>query len=320
MSPSHLFVIDPLPTLNLALDSSLRMMFALAKRGHSIAIVQPWGISWASGSSPYAHCQTIGFNDSPEKPVIETATKVELNQFAAIHMRKDPPFDMEYVQATWLFDAVRPKVRVYNDPEALRSINEKAIILAYPEESRPALLSSDPEELLTFAQNQANGDAILKPLDLFGGRGVRRINLRQEDARQTLLEETSAGRRARLIQAFDSGIFSGEVRVFTAFSEPIAWCLKKPAAGNFLANTRMGASLHDYTPSAEEVARVRRVARNLLVRGVALVGFDLISGWISEVNITSPRMLTVAENEPLLYDHVARLIEDDLRKHQCSRN
>ena len=209
MLPHHLFVIDPLPTLNLALDSSLRMMFALAQRGHKVAIAEPWGLSWGAGSPPYARSQAIWFDGRADKPQVGSASNVPLDHFAAIHMRKDPPFDMEYVQCTWIFDAVRPGVRVYNDPEALRSINEKAIILSFPEETRPALLSSNPQELLSFAENMAHGDAILKPLDLFGGRGVRRITLSHDDAHSILKEETGSGRRARLIQAFDSGIFQG---------------------------------------------------------------------------------------------------------------
>lgn len=289
-------------------------MFALAKRGHRVSIAEASSISWNTGHAPYVRCRPISFKQRPDQPEVGLPESTSLSSFRAIHMRKDPPFDMEYIYCTWLFDAVRSQVRIYNDPEALRSINEKAIILSFPEETRPALLSSDPEELLAFAEKQANGDAILKPLDLFGGRGVRRVNLASGDAHKILVEETSAGRHTRLIQAFDSGVFQGEVRAFTAFGEPIAWCLKKPANGNYLANTRMGATLHSYNPSQVEIARVQRFAKQLLRRGVAFVGFDLISGWVSEVNITSPRMLTPDDNESSLYDHIASLIESDLDK------
>lgn len=310
----HLFVIDPLESLNLPLDSSLRMMFALARRGHQIFIAEPWALSWGSGGPPRARCRAVRFDGRADRPVAAEPASLPLDGFRAIHMRKDPPFDMEYVGSTWLLDAVRPDVRVYNDPEALRAINEKATIFLFPDETRPALLSSDPDELLAFIESHASGDAILKPLDLFGGRGVRRLTIGSDDVRRILIEETSSGRHARLVQAFDIGIFEGEVRAFTAFGEPIAWCLKKPATGNYLANTRMGATLHTYVPSPAEEDRVRRVAGKLMERGVALVGFDLIGGWISEANITSPRMLTPGGDEGPLYDRVAALMEDDLAR------
>lgn len=320
MAFQHLFVIDPLASLNLALDSSLRMMFALAKRGHAIYVTEANSISWGSHGKPTAMCQSLSFENGLEKPLTKSRIKTSIDTFSAIHMRKDPPFDMEYISCTWFLDAVQHKVRIYNDPAALRALNEKVSILKFPRHIRPALVSANPEELLAFIKNKSNGDAVLKPLDLFGGRGIRRIILeRDNDFLQLLKEETSSGRFARMVQAFDPAIFEGEVRVFTAFSEPIAWCLKKPSAGNFLANTRMGATLHPYTPEVAEITRVREVAAQLLGQGVAFIGFDLIGGWISEINITSPRLLVAQGTaETPLYDKIAQLIEADLEKNRAA--
>lgn len=316
MAVRHLFVIDPLANLNVALDSSLRMMFALAKLGHEIFITEANTISWGSNSLPKAKCQSLHFEGQPDKPIAAPIASMGLETFAAIHMRKDPPFDMEYIACTWFFDAVRPAVRIYNDPTALRAINEKVSILNFPQHIRPALVSSDPIEILNFIKTKANGDAILKPLDLYGGRGIRRLTLgpNERESLQVLSDETSSGRHSRMVQAFDTAVFAGEVRAFTAFGEPIAWCLKKPAEGNFLANTRMGATLHPYNPNAAEIERIRQVAGQLCQHGVALVGFDLIGGWISEINITSPRLLVASGSDSPLYDRIAQLMDADLRQ------
>lgn len=319
MGQKHLFIIDPLETLNLALDSSLRMMFALATRGEEIHVCQPRHLEWlCSDQATRVRCQRVTFAGDATGVAEAGPQTLSLQEFAAIHMRKDPPYDMDYVATTWLLDPVRKVARIYNDSEALRRYNEKLAMFQFPEDCKAALVSSDPDTLLAFAGTGANGDAILKPLDLFGGRGVRRLKLggidgiSENEAREVLAVETAGGTRLRLIQAFDPAVFQGEVRVFCAFGEPLAWCLKRPAPGNYLANTRAGATLEKYQPSALEVERVQRVAAALKKKGVMLIGFDLIGGYVSEINLTSPRLLQAPGDEGRYYDRFAELVLEDL--------
>ncbi|MBM4250956.1 MAG: hypothetical protein FJ146_03220 [Deltaproteobacteria bacterium] len=319
MSISHLFIIDPLESLNVALDSSLRMMHELAKLGHQVFCCTVNQLSWSSTqASGDAHCGQIKFKNGPTNYSLQHQVLRSLKSFSGIHMRKDPPFDMDYVTATWLLDSATGTARIYNAPHALRQFNEKLTILKFPRDCHQSLVSSDPEALYRFAHDQASGDAVLKPLTLFGGRGVERIQFNDGDepVRRLLKEATADGTTPRLIQPFDPAVFIGEVRAFSAFGEPIAWCLKRPAPGNFLANTRAGATLEHYKPSHVEVERVTRIARTLLKDGVAFIGFDLIGGHVSEINLTSPRLLQSPDDHANHYEQIAALISTDLsRRH-----
>ena len=323
MNYQHLFVIDPLDSLNLPLDSSLRMMFELQSLGHRVHVCEPKHLLWSSQSGPQAHAQEIVFGQEATQFRVGDRASLPYDSFAAIHMRKDPPYDIDYVATTWLLDPASKSTKVYNHPEALRRHNEKLAILRFPQDIKPVLVSSEPQALLDFVVHHCQGDAVIKPLTLFGGRGVVRLTLRQstsaahgglskEDLLAELTRETEGGRHIRLVQPFDPAIFDGEVRVFTAFGEPISWCLKRPAKGQFLANTRAGAQLETYSPKPEEDARVRRIAREMLKEGVSFIGFDLIGGYVSEINLTSPRLLQAPGSNENYYKKIASMIAKDV--------
>ncbi len=317
----HLFILDPLTSLNLTLDSSLRMAFALTKAGCEVYACQNEHVSWRS-HQPTATTQgaLLQFGDQVGELRFAAPQKMALDEFVAIHMRKDPPFDMNYIATTWLLDSVAPKTLIFNAPQALRGLNEKLATLLFPEETSDAIVSSDPEILLEFIESRCHGDAVLKPLNLYGGRGVQRLKLNSSplERRQLLTQlrqETDNGKSMRLIQPFNSKIFDGEVRCFAFAGTPLAWCLKRPAPGNFLANTAAGATLEPYQPSSQEKQRVEKVAQHLLKRGVYVVGFDVIGGLISEINITSPRLLVGKGDDSQYYDDFARRVLDVVKKH-----
>ena len=318
MTKEHLFLIDPLESLHPTLDSSLRVMYELSRDGDRVYVAEPRELGWKSAHTAHARARELRFRDGPAAFTAGAPALRGLDTFASIHMRKDPPYDLDYIGTTWLLDAAGPATRVYNAPEALRRYNEKLAILGFPDDIAPTLVSTDPDALLAFIEGEAQGDAVLKPLTLFGGRGIERIKLEGSTsaaaARDLLSRLTCQGSQMRLVQAFDPAIFDGEVRAFTAFGEPIAWCLKRPAAGNFLANTRAGAQLEAYVPAPAVLERVRRVAAALGRDGVAFIGFDLIGGRLSEINLTSPRLLQAPGDQSAPYRRVAQLIHQDLAK------
>ncbi|MBC7660185.1 MAG: hypothetical protein H7249_10800 [Chitinophagaceae bacterium] len=315
----HLFVIDPIESLNFPLDSSLRIARALRSLGHESYICTPSQIEWASRDGcAVAYAQDLKSETSDVKTYqLSPIKRLRLDHFRAIHMRKDPPYDLAYIACTWLLDtAAKAGVKVMNAPRALRDFNEKISIFQFPEAIQDGLVSADAQHLFEFLEKEAHGDAVLKPLTLFGGRGVLRLNLAKDSAeslRALLATETSNGLDYRLMQPFDKRIFEGEVRVFTARGQAVSWCLKKPHGENFLANTRSGATLEPYEPSAREVALVENIAMKLLEEGVYFLGFDLIGGNVSEINLTSPRLLQATDGDTEPYNRIAAMLDQDLR-------
>lgn len=296
MAQKHLFILDPMARLNLALDSSLQMALELHKRGHRVYQTESQQISWSKGEPcSAAMTREMSFpGQSVASVEFATASRQLLHAFDGIHMRKEPPFNMDYIATTWLLDSAVDSTWIFNHPGALRSVNEKLSIFLFPESANPALVSSNGADLMTFYQEIANRDAIVKPLDMFGGRGIFRLNRPQGDDDQALsdlMAATENGVAPRLIQKFDPSIYQGEVRVFTLGGQAISWCLKVPAPGNFLANTSQGAVLKQYTPSENLRQMVEAVAGQMCKMGIYLAGFDIIGDRLSEINITSPRLL-----------------------------
>lgn len=285
-----LFIVDPLVNLNPSLDTSIRWMWCYRELG--------WEV-FASTIEDFLlrdqmlcfKAKRVDFKGDFNSVFFDEDSCGEFNSFEHIHMRKDPPFDMDYVTALWFLR--RSKARIFNHPDAILSNNEKISILDFSEASRPALVSSSPREILNFIAKNANGHAVIKPLNLFGGRGVDQVLLEGNQVRDLQkLEKIQIDQPGyKIVQEFDKRVFDGEVRVFTVHGGVIASCLKIPEKGNFLANTRAGATLHRYELKPIELERISSVASELKKRGLFVIGFDLIGGYISEINVTSPRLL-----------------------------
>lgn len=330
MSWNHIFIIDPIENLHPQLDSSLRMMFSLWERNHNIfiATIGDLFLETISNSSPKsvfrgALCSQITFDNNAtySNLIFSIGSKkpCDLKFFHRVHMRKDPPFDIDYISATWLLDHLGKNSKVYNRPDALRNSNEKLLIASFPEFIAPFVASSNPSKILPFVKEHK--DVILKPLHLFGGRGIKRLISHDQDDK-TLLElinremcDSGQSPGLRLVQPFNPAITQGEIRAFTAFGHPLAWCLKKPKDGEFLANTRAGASLLSMTPTPRLVDIVTKIAKKLQELGIELVGFDIIGESVSEINITSPRMLFGPEDDQKAgFQEFAALCEQDLKE------
>lgn len=316
----HLFIIDPLEKLNLKLDSSLRMASALAARGASTYCCDVYELAQTrDDDSAYGLVRALDFKKGRSLDGLEISTKKEkvyLKSFDAIHMRKDPPFDLEYITATWLLNDAAKFTKVYNDPRTLRSFNEKLGIFRYPQFCAPALVSAQEEELWEFFVNTAKGNAVLKPLHFHGGRGVKQLDLSRDGekkCRTSLKEEFQNGITWRLMQPFNPAIYDGELRVFAAGGNTIAWCRKVPQRGNFLANTAAGAKLEKMVPDKNVQSRLEHIARDLMQDGVFFIGFDVIGDLVSEINITSPRLLQAENDTTDYYELVAEEIFSDLK-------
>lgn len=307
----HLFIIDPIENLTLELDTSFRTMAALYREGQKVFISFPSGLIWQQGRlKAEAYARPVTFKDGRLQDYqLGEPVRMGLADFELIHMRKEPPFDARYLAITWMLDTVAEDVRIYNHPKALQTLNEKVSILKFAEFSSTGLLSASAEQLAEYLVDELAGDGIIKPLDLYGGRGVTRIQAKSFSDRAALVaalkEHTAEDTDFRLLQKFDEGIYKGEVRAFSIGGKSIAYCLKKPAGQNYLATTREGATLEPYTPSAKEREQVDKLSKWLVGYGVNFAGFDLISGNVSEINITSPRLLAAPGDDTDYFKQIA---------------
>ena len=306
MQRDQLFIIDPPEAKTLPINTSIKLAFALHQRGVAVYSAGIGDLFGSSERQTQCRCRRMTFAGSdPTDVVIDQQAEVRaLADFAAVHMRKDPPFDLAYITATWHLD--RAGTQVFNRPQALRDYNEKMAVLHFPEQTVKSLVSSDVEQLTAFIEQELQGNAIVKPLLRHGGQGVFRM---QGEARAKLVAAQQEHGKTLLVQQFREEVWQGEVRCFCAFGEPVAWCLKVPAAGNFLANTAQGAKLKTHHPSTAETEVARTVAQRLWQDGVCFIGFDMIAGLITEINITSPRLLLppASQDDPYA-DIAARLI------------
>lgn len=298
----HLFVIDPIDAGTLELNSSIKLAYALHCVGDKIYTT---GLQGLAVDKIVAVCKcyalTFASKDFRSASIASTAERFPLHYFSAVHMRKDPPFDLNYLTATHILDFAN--TTVFNSPVALRNLNEKISILNFPEASIPTLISADKEQLQEFAN--CHDEIVIKPLYLYGGQGVKRI--KRHDYGKIKATDTPL-----FVQPFYSDVKQGEVRAFFAFGQAQAWCLKIPAKGSFIANTAHGAILKPYSPTADEIQRMTQVAKALQEFGVFLVGFDLIAGRISEINLTSPRLLLPVQSDLSPYHRIAKQIKEHL--------
>ena len=302
----HLFVLDPLDQLNLAWDTSIKLAYAMTRAGAAVyyTTIQELVIT-SHPRAVGAFARPMVFKDSPASLTLGKKAYEPFAKLDAVHMRKEPPYDLGYVEALWILAAGRSETKILNDPIALQQMNEKLMLLEFPEFSKPMAVSADAAALAEFATSRCSEDIVCKPLNLYGGRGV--VHFKSPPSLVEELErETDHGRATRLVQPYEPDVVKGEVRAFAVGGRPLAWCLKIPKSGDFLANTRAGSTLHNYTPTAREVDVVTRVATELVSKGIYVAGFDMIGGWLSEINITCPALLGPVRESLEGFDELAR--------------
>lgn len=308
MLRKHLFIIDPIEGLNLALDSSLRMAHSLQELNQETYACQIEDLYWQSGKKPSCKARLFNFDLNSKKVSINDEKSFALDSFQSILMRKDPPFDLSYIASTWFLDQNK-KSLVINKPSTLRSFNEKMGTLFFPEICKATLISSNPKQLCSYILQETNNDAVLKPLHLYGGRDVLHMkDLSQNELFSRLMEITENGKTPRMVQKFDPRIYDGEIRVFLLAGKVLSGCLKVPKKGDFLANTAAGATLHSYKLSKKLKDKIERLGNKLLKWGIYFAGLDIIGDEVSEINVTSPRLLIAPGDDKDYYSLIAKWI------------
>ena len=283
-----LFVIDAPESLKAYKDTSVAMMRAAQKRGHAVWVCEQESLHWKQGRVSAA-AQRISLTDNDEdwyRP--HEAVVRSLADYGATLMRKDPPFDLEYVGSTWLLSAAeREGAKVFNSPQALREHNEKFAIAEFPKFTVPSLVSRRMEDLQAFIDEHKT--TVLKRLDGMGGTGI--FVVRHDDPNRNSIVETISllGTRSVMAQRYIPEIRDGDKRVLLIDGKLVPHCLARiPKAGETRGNLAAGARgvAQPVTQRHREIAQA--LGPVLSKRGLLLVGLDVIGDWLTEVNVTSP--------------------------------
>ena len=282
------FIVDPFASLKAYKDTSVAMMRALDRRGHALFALEQREIFWKGGRT-LGMVRPLRLN-ADEHDWFEVGTDAvrPLESFAAVLMRKDPPFDLEYVYSTYLLEVAEARgARVFNRPRALRDYNEKMAIARFPEFIVPTLVSRDPLLLHEFIDEHQ--DVILKPLDGMGGTSVFRV--RNDDANRNVIMETVGHQGARTVMAqrFIPEIADGDKRVIVIAGEPIPHVLARiPKPGETRGNLAAGGRGVARPISRRDREIAERVGAKLWPEGMLVVGLDVIGDYLTEINVTSP--------------------------------
>lgn len=288
-----LFVIDPLEGLKAYKDSSVAMMRALVARGHSISVALQ-GDLFIDAGVVKASARSIALHPHGDLhghawwDYTSDFQEHDLTQYGAVLMRKDPPFDMEYVYSTHLLEYAQTQgAKVFNHGAAIRNHPEKLAITEFAHFTAPTLVTRDMDRIKAF--QAVHGDIIVKPLDGMGGTGVFR--LKPDDANRGAILETLThdGQRTIMAQRYIPEIVDGDKRILLIGGEPVPYALARiPLAGETRGNLAAGGRgvAQPLTDRDWEIARA--LAPVLYARGLLLVGLDVIGRFVTEINVTSP--------------------------------
>ena len=298
------FIVDPLDAFNLKKDTTYAIMREAAARGHGLFALQLDDLAWhkqvVTGHASRLHLTEVtntAANAAVNAAVnaatpswyrLDAAADTPLEQFDAVLMRKDPPFDMEYVYSTYLLEMAEKRgARVFNSPQAIRDFNEKMAIARFPQFTAPTLVTRRAGLLREFLGEHA--DIILKPLDGMGGASVFRVRAGDPNISVIIETLTNHGARTIMAQRYLPEISNGDKRVLVIGGEPVPFCLARiPQPGETRGNLAAGGT----GVARELTARDREIAETLgpqlMSAGLLLVGLDVIGDCLTEVNVTSP--------------------------------
>lgn len=282
------FLTDPLSQFKIYKDTTYAMMREAVKRGHSIYAFGPEHLALESGVVVAQISQVILTGDSAAWFRLEPASSVRLSDFDAVLQRKDPPFDMEYIYATYLLElAEQHGARVYNKPAAIRNHNEKLSIAQFSQFTTPTLVTRDEQRIRGF--HEEHQDIILKPLDGMGGAGIFRIREDGMNLGSVIETLTMNGTRTIMVQRYIPEIVHGDKRILLIAGKVVPFALARiPQNGEVRGNLAAGGVGVAQELSTRDLEIAQTLAPILHQRGLLLVGLDVIGNCLTEVNVTSP--------------------------------
>ncbi len=278
--------MDPIENVSVSADSTFRIGLEAEARGHRLFQYTPDRLIYDEGRVMATGRPVTLRREQGNHASFANWATVNLSEFDVIWLRQDPPFDMGYVTTTHLLDRVHPEAFVVNDPFWVRNCPEKLMVLDFPDLTPPTMIARDVASIRAFRER--HGDIIVKPLYGNGGAGV--FHLRPDDPNLSSLMETFAGinREPMIAQQYLPAVVKGDKRIILVDGEPVGAINRVPAAGEARSNMHVGGRPEKIGLTAREREICAVIGPVLREKGLLFTGIDVIDGWLTEINVTSP--------------------------------
>jgi glutathione synthase len=286
--------MDPIERINIRGDSTFALLLEAQRRGHTLSYYTPDRMAMLQGRV-FATVQPLAVRDEVGNHfTLGDGRRIELSTLDVVLMRQDPPFDLAYITATHLLERIHPRTLVVNDPAAVRNAPEKMFVTEFPELMPPTLIARDLAEIKAF--RAAHGDIVMKPLYGHGGGAVFRLTA--EDLNFGSLYDMFANtfREPWVIQKFLPAVKHGDKRIILVEGEFAGAVNRVPAADDLRSNMVRGGSPKEteLTPREREICKT--LGPSLRQHGLLFVGIDVIDGYLTEINVTSPTGIRAIRN------------------------
>jgi len=307
--------MDPIERINIKGDSTFALLLEAQKRGHDLAYYTPDRLALLDGRV-FAQVQTLIVRDkAADHFTLDRPRRIELAELDVVLLRQDPPFDLAYVTTTHLLQRVHPRTLVVNDPAHVRNAPEKVFVTEFADLMPPTLIARDLAEIKAFRAE--HGDIVMKPLYGKGGEAVFRLE--REDLNFGSLFDLFAStfREQWVVQKFLPNIRNGDKRIILVDGEYAGAVNRVPAADDLRSNMVRGGVPAATELTKREVEICKRIGPALRQRGLLFVGIDVIDGYLTEINVTSPTGIRAIKN--LGGPDVAALIWDKIEAKRKAR-
>jgi glutathione synthase len=311
------FILDALDSIKTYKDSSYAMMEEAARRGHELSVLHQEGLLCRDGQVVSRSWPIVLTGEKYKWYRLGEMAELPLSAFDAVLMRKDPPFDIEYVYSTYLLELAQTQgARIVNRAQALRDYNEKFSITRFTRFTVPTLVTRLETELRTFLE--AQNDIVLKPLDGMGGASVFRLHGQDFNIGVVIETLTHYGRRTIMAQRYIPEIVKGDKRILLIDGKPAPFALARiPKPGETRGNLAAGGRglAQPLSPRDREIAE--SVGPELAADGLVLVGLDVIGDYLTEINVTSPTGMREIHEQTgfsvagMMIDAVEKLVTND---------
>src|SRR5438876_2286095 len=278
--------MDPIERINIRGDSTFALLLEAQARGHAVAYYTPDRLA-LRGGEVFAGVQPLTVRDREgDHFTLGAPKRTDLAIFDVVLLRQDPPFDLAYITTTHLLERIHPKTLVVNDPAQVRNAPEKMFVMEFPELMPPTLITRDLAEIKAFRAE--HGDIVMKPLYGKGGEAVFR--LAKEDLNFGSLYDLFAAtfREQWVVQKFLPAIKDGDKRILLVDGEFAGAVNRVPAPDDLRSNMARGGTPKETDLTAREREICARIGPPLRERGLLFVGIDVIDGYLTEINVTSP--------------------------------